>query len=149
MGAEAGRQIKRVTRPLIGHNSVLGVQTFTYLAGLQLLLVGGRSTLLAGAAGIIAGCLYKVNFLGLKKLRVCGSNALCCFMPRSTGAADRRELWFGSLAVTQHLPYCLSPSYIVAQFPAAVTSFFANTIGLLLRDTPQQQVHGALQAANA
>lgn len=77
MGAEAGRQFKRLTRPLIGHKSVLGVQTFTYLAGLQLLLVGGRSTLLAGAVGITAGCLYKVNFLGLKKLRVCGNNALC------------------------------------------------------------------------
>lgn len=46
------------------------LQAFVYLAGLQLLLVSGRQSLLTLAASTLAGLLYRLNFCNIKKLRV-------------------------------------------------------------------------------
>jgi hypothetical protein len=46
------------------------VQSFVYLAGLQLLLSSGKQSWLALAASTVAGVLYKSNFCNIKKLRV-------------------------------------------------------------------------------
>ena len=46
------------------------VQAFIYLAGLQLLLLGGLSSLISGVAGAAAGALWRLNFLGLQRFRV-------------------------------------------------------------------------------
>jgi hypothetical protein len=48
------------------------LQSFVYLAGLQLLLSSGKQSWLALAASTIAGVLYKSNFCNIKKLRVGG-----------------------------------------------------------------------------
>jgi hypothetical protein len=43
------------------------LQTFIYLAGLQLLLTGGLPCVVAGAAGVVAGLVYRTNLLGIRK----------------------------------------------------------------------------------
>ncbi|KXZ43540.1 hypothetical protein GPECTOR_87g402 [Gonium pectorale] len=50
----------------------LSDKVFLYLLGLQLLLSGGTSSLLAGGAGLLAGLAYRFNLLGVKKLRFPG-----------------------------------------------------------------------------
>jgi hypothetical protein len=42
-------------------------QTFIYLAGLQLLLSGGLPCVVAGAAGVMSGLVYRTNLLGIRK----------------------------------------------------------------------------------
>jgi hypothetical protein len=43
---------------------------FVYLAGLQLLLTSGRKTFLVMVASTLAGVLYRLNFCGVRRLRV-------------------------------------------------------------------------------
>jgi hypothetical protein len=45
-------------------------QVFVYLAGVQLLLMSGRRSLLVLGTSLVAGALYRLNFCGLRKLRV-------------------------------------------------------------------------------
>ncbi|GIL81097.1 hypothetical protein Vretimale_12791 [Volvox reticuliferus] len=47
----------------------LSDKMFLYLMGLQLLLSGGWASLLAGATGLVAGLIYHLNLLGIKRLR--------------------------------------------------------------------------------
>lgn len=56
------------------------LQTFIYLAGLQLLLSGGLPSVVAGAAGVIAGLVYRSNLLGIRKWVPVGGVdcVLCC-----------------------------------------------------------------------
>jgi hypothetical protein len=46
------------------------LQMFVYLAGLQLLLTSGRKTFLVMVASTLAGVLYRLNFCGVRRLRV-------------------------------------------------------------------------------
>mmetsp|Transcript_11630 Transcript_11630/g.42533 ORF Transcript_11630/g.42533 Transcript_11630/m.42533 type:complete len:219 (+) Transcript_11630:1895-2551(+) len=58
--------------PPSGRFSIFGVQmsskSLTYLAGMQLLLSEGRSSVVPAACGLLVGFLYRSNFLGLRKL---------------------------------------------------------------------------------
>ena len=51
------------------------LQVFLYLVGMQLLLSGGTSSLLAGCSGLAAGLLWRANVAGLKRFRVSGVEA--------------------------------------------------------------------------
>ncbi|KAL5720251.1 Rhomboid-like protein 20 [Ranunculus cassubicifolius] len=44
-------------------------KSFVYLAGLQLLLSSWKRSLLPGACGVLAGFLYRLNFLGIRKIK--------------------------------------------------------------------------------
>ncbi len=46
------------------------LQAFIYLAGLQLCLSGGTRSMLAGAAGLLAGLVYRSNVFGVRSARV-------------------------------------------------------------------------------
>lgn len=46
------------------------MQAFVYLAGLQLAMSSGMASLLVACTGVVAGILYKTNFVGLKMFRV-------------------------------------------------------------------------------
>ncbi|KAG2426691.1 hypothetical protein HYH02_014731 [Chlamydomonas schloesseri] len=50
----------------------LSDKVFLYLVGLQLLLSGGTSSLLAGCSGLVAGLLWRANVAGLKRFRLPG-----------------------------------------------------------------------------
>ncbi|KAI3426075.1 hypothetical protein D9Q98_008043 [Chlorella vulgaris] len=45
-------------------------KSFIYLASIQLLLSAAPGSLVAGGAGLLAGLLYRLNFLGLQRLRL-------------------------------------------------------------------------------
>lgn len=45
-------------------------QAFIYLASIQLLFSAPPATALAGGCGLLAGLLYRLNFLGLQRLRL-------------------------------------------------------------------------------
>ncbi len=46
------------------------VQSFIYVAALQLLLSAPRTSIVAGLCGLVAGILYRTNFLGIAELKV-------------------------------------------------------------------------------
>lgn len=46
------------------------MQVFVYLAGLQLLLTSGRKSVLVMVASTLASVLYRLNFCGVRRLRV-------------------------------------------------------------------------------
>lgn len=46
------------------------LQAFVYLAGLQLLLTSGRKSVLVMVASTVAGVLYRLNVLGVRRLQV-------------------------------------------------------------------------------
>ena len=46
------------------------LQAFIYLAAIQLLLSSPPYSLVAGGCGLLAGALYRLNFLGLQRLRL-------------------------------------------------------------------------------
>ena len=46
------------------------LQAFIYLASIQLLLSAAPSSAVAGACGTVAGLLYRLNVLGLQRLRL-------------------------------------------------------------------------------
>ncbi|GAX85707.1 hypothetical protein CEUSTIGMA_g13121.t1 [Chlamydomonas eustigma] len=54
--------------------TVLGLKlndkAFTYLAALHLMFSGGLSSLTAAAGGVLAGLLYRLDFLGIKRIRM-------------------------------------------------------------------------------
>mmetsp|Transcript_191 Transcript_191/g.503 ORF Transcript_191/g.503 Transcript_191/m.503 type:complete len:173 (-) Transcript_191:120-638(-) len=74
------------TIPACSYFTIAGVRlsdkTFTYLASLNLLLMGGVPSMLAGGGGICAGLLYRANMFGLRKVR----------LPRFVVAAFSRTL---------------------------------------------------------
>ncbi|GLI63638.1 hypothetical protein VaNZ11_006667 [Volvox africanus] len=47
----------------------LSDKLFLYLMGLQLLMSAGWASLLAGGTGLVAGLIYRLNVLGIKRLR--------------------------------------------------------------------------------
>lgn len=53
------------------------MQAFVYLAGLQLLLTSGRKSALVMLASTVAGVLYRLNFCGVRRLRVRGVGSCC------------------------------------------------------------------------
>jgi hypothetical protein len=60
--------------PALQTFSVFGLgmtdKAFIYLGATQLLLASGRRSLAAGACGVAAGLLYRLDVLGLRRLRV-------------------------------------------------------------------------------
>lgn len=48
----------------------LSDKIFVYLAGLQLLFSSSQRSLAAGLSGVLAGTLYSIDFLGLRRFRV-------------------------------------------------------------------------------
>eukprot|EP00877_Chromochloris_zofingiensis_P000158 jgi/Chrzof1/10142/Cz04g30140.t1 len=58
-------------------------KVFVYLAGAQLLLSGGRRSLIVAAASLTAGVLYRINFLNIRRLRLPG--VVTGFMSRVFG----------------------------------------------------------------
>lgn len=50
--------------------TVCCVQTFFYMAGMQLLASGGVPTLVLGVSGLFAGLLYRLDVLGIKRVKV-------------------------------------------------------------------------------
>mmetsp|Transcript_6525 Transcript_6525/g.17492 ORF Transcript_6525/g.17492 Transcript_6525/m.17492 type:complete len:281 (-) Transcript_6525:349-1191(-) len=53
-------------------------KTFFYMAGLQLLTSGGLPTVLLGASGLFAGLLYRLDVLGIKRLKMPGPVSRLC-----------------------------------------------------------------------
>lgn len=45
-------------------------KSFVYLAGLQLLLSSWKRSILPGICGVLAGALYRLNFLGIRKMKL-------------------------------------------------------------------------------
>jgi hypothetical protein len=58
----------------VAHAAVLVLQVFVYLAGLQLLLTSGRKSIIVMVASTLAGVLYRLNFCGVRRLRVSSSS---------------------------------------------------------------------------
>ncbi len=71
-------------------------QTFVYLAALQLLLSGGRRSMLAGGCGIVAGLLYRLNFCRVKQWRLPAS--IVRFLSSTLGTEPRPAAQPGSAA---------------------------------------------------
>ncbi|KAF5838279.1 hypothetical protein DUNSADRAFT_3075 [Dunaliella salina] len=53
-------------------------KTFFYMAGLQLLTSGGLPTILLGVSGLFAGLLYRLDVLGIKRLKMPGPVSRFC-----------------------------------------------------------------------
>jgi hypothetical protein len=81
----SGTPLGQIHGPLL-HAAVLllVLQVFVYLAGLQLLLTSGRKSVLVMVASTLAGVLYRLNFCGVRRLRVSSSSG-CGF-----GLRDRQ-----------------------------------------------------------
>ena len=60
--------------------AALPLQSFVYVAALQLLLSAPKKSLVAGLCGLLAGVLYRTNFMGIGDLKVClaGGEARLC-----------------------------------------------------------------------
>jgi hypothetical protein len=60
--------------PVTSRFRIFGVnfsdKSFIYLAGLQLLLSSGKRSLIPGICGLIAGSLYRLNVLGIRRMKV-------------------------------------------------------------------------------
>lgn len=62
-------------------------KTFTYLAGLQLLLSSWRRSFLPGVCGILAGTLYRMNFFRIRRLKF--PELFASFFSRISGPSNR------------------------------------------------------------
>lgn len=70
------------------------LQTFIYLAAMQLLLSGGRKSVLAGACGLLAGILYRLNLARMKEWRL--PAAVVRFLGSTLGTDHRPVVGAGS-----------------------------------------------------
>ncbi|KAJ0978973.1 hypothetical protein J5N97_014447 [Dioscorea zingiberensis] len=84
-------------------NIHLSDKTFVYLAGLQLLLSSWKRSLVPGICGILAGSLYRLNVLGIRRIKF--PKVVASFFSRlawssgsSTHTAPRRN-------VIRNMPY--------------------------------------------
>ncbi|KAG5583343.1 hypothetical protein H5410_053970 [Solanum commersonii] len=87
-------------------------KSFIYLAGLQLLFSSWKRSIVPGLCGIIAGCLYRLNFFRIRRVKL-DLNASC----RLNAIAGRQSKCFLLKLIMQ----CRN-----TLFPEFITSFFAR-----------------------
>uniref|UniRef100_A0A0D9UZG5 UBA domain-containing protein n=1 Tax=Leersia perrieri TaxID=77586 RepID=A0A0D9UZG5_9ORYZ len=81
--------------PVTSRFRIFGVnfsdKSFIYLAGLQLLLSSGKRSLIPGICGLIAGSLYRLNVLGIRRMKMLQviASFFARFLAPSSGSSSR------------------------------------------------------------
>ncbi|KAG8045182.1 hypothetical protein GUJ93_ZPchr0008g13966 [Zizania palustris] len=90
--------------PVTSRFRIIGVnfsdKSFIYLAGLQLLLSSWKRSLIPGICGLIAGSLYRLNVLGIRRMkmpRVISSFFARIFEPTSGGSSRPSRSLVGNM----------------------------------------------------
>ncbi|EAY73448.1 hypothetical protein OsI_01326 [Oryza sativa Indica Group] len=91
--------------PVTSRFRIFGVnfsdKSFIYLAGLQLLLSSGKRSLIPGICGLIAGSLYRLNVLGIRRMKmpqVIASFFARIFAPSSGGSSRPSRSLVGNMS---------------------------------------------------
>ncbi|KAG0467400.1 hypothetical protein HPP92_018368 [Vanilla planifolia] len=97
-------------------------KSFIYLAGLQLLFSSWKSSMVPGICGLLAGSLYRLNLLGIRKVK----------FPQSITSFFSRISWSNlqissSTSSTANLPRTV-PSYWSHQHEDARSSVLASSV---------------------